>query len=79
MAVKLNRRAYDHAKKLIDDGTFVFDERDAWSEHQPSTPQKNEFIKRHGLEEYAKWYLGINDGKPKRRARTAGLALDVQR
>jgi hypothetical protein len=30
MAVKLNRRAFEHAKELIDDGKFVFDERDAW-------------------------------------------------
>jgi hypothetical protein len=36
MAVTLNRRAYEHAKALIDEGRFVFDERDDWSEHQPS-------------------------------------------
>ena len=41
MAVKLSRRAFDHAKELIDDGKFVFDERDG------------------------KWYLGINDARPK--------------
>jgi hypothetical protein len=34
MAVTLSRRAFEHAKGLIDDGRFVFDERDAWSEHQ---------------------------------------------
>jgi hypothetical protein len=66
MAVKLSRRAYEHAKQLIDDGKFVFDERDAWSEHQPSTQQENEFLEKHGFEEYAKWYLGINDEKPER-------------
>jgi hypothetical protein len=66
MAVKLSRRAYEHAKQLIDDGKFVFDERDAWSEHQPSTQQGNEFLEKHGFEEYAKWYLGINDEKPER-------------
>jgi hypothetical protein len=64
MAVKLNRRAYDHAKELIDNGTFVFDERDAWSEHRPSTQQENKFIERHGFDAYAKWHLGINDEKP---------------
>jgi hypothetical protein len=63
MAVKLNRGAFDHAKELIDDGKFVFDERDAWSEHQPSAQQENAFIERHGFEEYSKWYLGINDEK----------------
>jgi hypothetical protein len=65
MAVKLNRRAFEHAKELIDDGKFVFDERDAWSEHQPSAQQENDFIERHGFEEYGKWYLGINDARPK--------------
>src|SRR3982074_1188118 len=64
MAVTLNPRAYKHAKELIDDGKFVFDERDAWSEHQPSSQQENDFIERHGFEEYGKWHLGINDERP---------------
>jgi len=42
MAVTLNRRAYEYAKELINQGKFVFDERDAWSEHQPSTQEENE-------------------------------------
>ena len=33
----------------------------AWSEHQPSTQQENEFIDAHGFEEYGKWHLGIGD------------------
>jgi hypothetical protein len=64
MAVKLNRRAFEHAKELVSKGHFVFDERDAWSEHQPSAQEENDFIERHGFEEYAKWYLGVNDEKP---------------
>jgi hypothetical protein len=63
MTVKLNRRAYEHAKRLIDEGKFVFDERDAWSEHRPSTQQENEFIRQHGFGEYGDWYLGVNDEK----------------
>jgi hypothetical protein len=61
MAVTLNRRAFEHAKELISDGKFVYDERDDWSEHQPSAQQENEFIQRHGFAEYGKWHLGIND------------------
>jgi hypothetical protein len=61
MAVKLNRRAFEHAKVLIAEGTFVYDERDDWSEHQPSAQDENDFIQRHGFKEYAKWYLGINN------------------
>ena len=64
MAVTLNRRAYEHARELINDGRFVFDERDAWSEHRPSAEEENEFIRRHSFAEYGKWYLGINDEKP---------------
>ncbi len=60
MAVKLNERAYDFAKNLVRDGKYVIDGRDDWSEHQPSTKQQNEFIKQHGIDEYARWYLGID-------------------
>jgi hypothetical protein len=63
MAVHLNRSAFTHARELIEAGKFVFDERDAWSEHQPSAEEENEFIARYGFAEYAKWYLAINDEK----------------
>jgi hypothetical protein len=61
MAVKLNKRAFDHAKKLVKEGQVVLDERDSWSEHQPSSQKENEFINLHGFDEYGKWYLGIDD------------------
>ena len=61
VATKLNEGAFDHAKALIDKGLFVVDERDAWSEHQPTAAEEDRFIERHGFREYAKWYLGIDD------------------
>jgi hypothetical protein len=61
MAVNLNKSAFDHAKKLINEGHVELDERDAWSEHQPSADEENEFIRAHGFDEYAKWHLGIDD------------------
>src|ERR1700738_4701792 len=64
MAVTLNRRAYEHAKELINEGKSVLDERDAWSEHRPSAQEENEFIRLHGFAEYGKWHLGINDERP---------------
>jgi hypothetical protein len=64
MTATLNRQAYEHAKELISKGRFVFDERDAWSEHRPSAEEENEFIDLHGFAEYGKWYLGINEEKP---------------
>jgi hypothetical protein len=64
MAVTLSKVALDHAKMLIARGNFIFDGRDAWSEHRPTAQQENEFIWLHGFQQYAKWYLGINDEKP---------------
>jgi hypothetical protein len=61
MPVKLNKAAFEHAQERLRQGQVVLDERDAWSEHQPSTKQEHEFIRRHGILEYAKWYLGIDD------------------
>ena len=61
MTVKLNGRAYEHAKRLIEQGKFVHDDREAWSDHHPPTQIEEEFIKHNGLFEYGKWFLGIND------------------
>jgi len=61
MAVKLNERAFAHARTLVAEGRFVYDDRDAWSEHQPSAAEENRFIHEHGYEEYSRWYLGIDD------------------
>jgi hypothetical protein len=62
--MKLNERAYDHAKNLIANGKFVLDDRDDWSEHQPSTRDENRFIEEHGMDEYARWHLGLNEDQP---------------
>jgi hypothetical protein len=80
MAVKLHRSAYEHAKKLIQEKKYVRDERDAWSEHQPSAAQENEFIRLHGWTEYGKWHLGVNDDeKPDTKAHYAFPCGDFQR
>jgi hypothetical protein len=60
MAVTLHRSALTHAKNLIRHGKAVRDERDAWSEHQPSAAKENEFIRRHGWREYGRWHLGVD-------------------
>jgi hypothetical protein len=61
MAVKLNRTAFDHAKRLIKEGKVELDARDDWSRHQPSTDDENRFIEKHGFADYAKWHLGVDD------------------
>ncbi|MGH9222946.1 MAG: hypothetical protein ACRD2W_03910 [Acidimicrobiales bacterium] len=63
MAVKLNERAFEFAEQLIREGRDVLDDRDAWSEHQPSAEDENRFIAEHGLGEYARWHLGTDDDK----------------
>jgi hypothetical protein len=61
MAITLNKRAYDHARKLIADGRYVIDGRDEWSEHRRSARRENDFIAEHGMAEYARWHLGVDD------------------
>jgi hypothetical protein len=60
MKVILNKRAFEHSKQLVEKGSYVFDEKDMWSEHQPSAQEENEYIEEHGFDEYGKWYLGVD-------------------
>jgi len=62
-AVRLNQDAFDYARELIKQGRIVTDGRGAWSQHQPSAEEENEFIRLHGFGEYAKWHLGIDDAQ----------------
>src|SRR5258708_2168095 len=61
MAVKINRTGFEHARELIGEGKKVVDEKDAWGEHQPSTPPGKELIQTPWFSEYGKWHLGIDD------------------
>jgi hypothetical protein len=61
VTTRLNERAYAFAEQQVKDGNIVSDQRDDWSEHQPSARQGNEFIEAHGWEEYARWHLGLDD------------------
>jgi hypothetical protein len=74
MTVKLNGRAFEHAKRLIKEGKFIEDEREAWSDHHPSSQIEEEFIEKNGLFEYGKWFLGVNDEYSEDRKRHYELA-----
>lgn len=52
--------------RLIKGGECVRDDRSAWTEHQPSAEQENEFINAHGYGPYARWHLGIDDAHQER-------------
>ena len=62
--MKVNERAYQHARQLIAEGHVVVDDRGDWSAHQPTAAEENRFIEAHGIEEYARWHLGIYEEKP---------------
>ena len=61
MATKLNKHSFEFAQDQVKNGNVVLDQRDDWSEHQPSARQENEFIDAHGWDEYANWHLGLDD------------------
>jgi hypothetical protein len=61
MAITLNKKGFEHAKDLVGKKKAVIDDRDDWSEHQPAAEKENEFIDAHGISEFAKWHLGIDD------------------
>jgi len=63
MAITLHAAGARHARQLVRAGKAMFDERDAWSEDQPSAQQENEFIRQHGMAQYGLWHLGVDDEK----------------
>src|ERR1700693_1061750 len=58
--VILNQDSFRFAEQLIEQGHFVADKKGTWSDHQLSPKEENEFIRVHGIAEYAKWHLGID-------------------
>jgi hypothetical protein len=61
MTIKLSQKGFEHARNLIESGEIAIDERDDWSEHQPTAADENRFIEEHGYDEYGKWHLGVDD------------------
>ena len=55
MAMKLNKAAFDQAKRLIRDGNVVKDSD--WSKAQPSAKEESRFLEDHDWDDYGKWYL----------------------
>ena len=43
------------------EGRYVVDERDDWSEHQPTAQAENEYLAEHGFGAYGRWHLGVDD------------------
>jgi hypothetical protein len=52
MTTSLNKHSQEFAQDQIKQGHGVLDQRDDWSEHQPSTKAENGFIEARGWDEY---------------------------
>jgi hypothetical protein len=63
MSVELNRSGYEYAQRIAREGHVVLDERDDWSEHQPTAAEENEFIRQHTMAAYARWHLGVDKSR----------------
>lgn len=55
MAMRLNRDAFEQAKRLIKNGKVVTDSD--WSDAQPSAKAGTKYQEKHGWEDYGKWFL----------------------
>jgi len=56
MTVKLNRKGYEHAKKLIEEGKV--DKESSWSF---TTEDEDKLLGEDNWDEYAKWFLAVDD------------------
>jgi hypothetical protein len=61
MAIKVNRRAVQHARSLIERHRVVLDDRDAWRKHRPTARQRDIYIEANGIRAYGTWFLAIDD------------------
>ena len=75
---RLNRRAFDKAKKLIAARQYVLNSD--WGEVQPRADDENRYLANHSWDEYAAWHLGLTDGAPdETKARYAFVFGDLRR
>lgn len=62
MAVVLNRRALDNAKRLLDNGDFMINT--VWATSAPTPDEETRYIEQHGWDAFSEWYLGIDTDEP---------------
>ena len=88
--MQLNKAAEEKATALIKSRQYVKDSD--WSEAQPSTDEENDYLEKHGWDDYGQWHLGIHEEESKetkgrfgfpygdfRRVHHAGLIAAKQR
>ena len=62
MSTSLNPNAVAFAKRLIKDGKIKNDSGH-WHQHNPDIADENVFLKKHEMDEYANWHLGLDKSK----------------
>ena len=60
MSVKLNNASFEFGKRLVREGHCAIDDRDAWSEHEPTAAEEDAFIEQHGWTEFGHWHLAVD-------------------
>ena len=60
-SITLNPEALLRGLDLVGEGRVVVDPKGCWRHDKSSPSQENQFIRDHGLREYGKWYLGIDN------------------
>jgi hypothetical protein len=74
----VNPAGIHHAHQLIDRHQYVL--RSRWSDAQPSADQENEYLERHGWDDYGAWHLATTDGAAdETKARYAFVLGDFRR
>ena len=74
----VNRRAVQHARRLIDARRYVLNSD--WGEAQPRADDENAFLEKHDWGEYAAWHIGLTEGATdETKARYAFVAGDLRR
>lgn len=62
MSTSLNSQAVSYARHLIQEGKIKNDEGH-WGQHNPDAADENAFLKKHEMDEYANWHLGLDKSK----------------
>jgi hypothetical protein len=57
---EVNPAGVAKARQLIDARQYVLDS--SWQDVQPSAPQQNAYLDKHGWDDYAAWHLGLTIG-----------------
>ena len=58
MSIQKNTVGIQYAQEMIQKNQYVKDSD--WGESQPSRDDENDFLERHGWDEYAKWHLAVD-------------------